>query len=284
MLGSLLQGVQCLIPSRNPAFVSTSTVIRKGSNAAAKSTELRGGYDATVGADPTTPLQFFTTPGNTCPYAARTYIVLKELGISFDLTEVSGRPKPDWYLKINPRGKVPAIRLPALENQVIYESAICCEYLCDANSPTSLMPEDALKRAHIRLLNDHCDNVFSKTQFTFLMNKDEAKDAELSQAMEDALVTYEEALEESGGPYLMGSEFTLADVHMLPFILRLVVSLKHFKNYELPGDKFPKLLAWFDLCSKRESVQAASLSEEKIIEIYNMFVSVDYKFGGLNKN
>ena len=40
-------------------------------SADAKSSILRGGYDATVGADPSTPIQFFTTPENTCPYAAR---------------------------------------------------------------------------------------------------------------------------------------------------------------------------------------------------------------------
>jgi hypothetical protein len=34
-------------------------------------TEIRGGYDATVGTDPSTPLQFFTLPGCTCPYAQR---------------------------------------------------------------------------------------------------------------------------------------------------------------------------------------------------------------------
>lgn len=73
---------------------------------AAATTELRGGYDQTVGADPSTPIQFFVLPGNTCPYAQRTHIALVELGIPFDTTEVSGMPKPDWYLKINPRGKV----------------------------------------------------------------------------------------------------------------------------------------------------------------------------------
>jgi len=91
-------------------------------------------------------------------------------------------------------------------------------------------------------------------------------------------------LEQSGGPFLMGEHFTLSDVHMLPFMLRLVVSLKHFKGYEIPSDKFPRLLAWYDLCSQRESVIAASLTHEKIIELYTMFVEMDYKFGGLNKN
>ena len=66
-------------------------------------TDLRGGYDATiVGANPTTPIQFFAFPGKTCPYAQRTHIALLELGIPFDMTEVTAMPKPDWYLKIHP--------------------------------------------------------------------------------------------------------------------------------------------------------------------------------------
>ena len=43
-------------------------------------TRLHGGYDATVGADPSTPLQLFVLPGNTCPYVQRTHIALRELG------------------------------------------------------------------------------------------------------------------------------------------------------------------------------------------------------------
>ena len=247
------------------------------------------GYDATIGADPSTPLQFFTFPGNTCPYAHRTLITLYELDIPFDTTEVTGRPAPAWYLKINPRGKVPAIRIPACDYEVIYESAICNEFLCDYSTTTlnkdhGLMPKDPILRARIRLLNDHCDNVFTKTLFTFIMNKDEAKDKEMVEAMEKALVTYEEALERSGGPFLVGEQFTLADVHIVPFILRLVVTLRHWKGYELSKDQFPKLLAWFDACSQRDSCVQAAITEDKIIEVYKKFVEVDYKFGGLNAN
>jgi len=251
-------------------------------------TELRGGYDATVGADPSTPIQFFTLPGNTCPYAQRTHIVLNELGLPFDTTEVTGMPKPDWYLKINPRGKVPALRVPAADYAVICESAICNEFLCDyvtqVRQENKLMPADPFVRAKIRLMNDHCDNVFAKTQFTYLMNKDESKEEELCGEMESALTSYEDALSESKGPYLLGSDFTLADVHVVPFLQRLVITLKHWKDYELPKEKFPKLLAWLESCLGRESVKESSMSKEKTIEVYERFVGADYKFGGLNKN
>ena len=249
-----------------------------------------GGYDATISAAPSTPLQFFTMPGNTCPYAQRTMIALKELQLPFDITEVSGMPKPDWFLSINPRGKVPTLRVPITADSaiIIYESAICNEFLCDYATSIerehTLMPTDPFIRARIRLLNDHCDNVFAKTQFTYLMNKEDDKEDELCTDMESALKTYEEALVGSTGPYLLGGDFTLADVHVFPFIQRLVITLKHYKDYELQKDKFPKLLAWIDICLARESVKESSMTEEKTISVYDRFVYGDYKFGGLNKN
>ncbi|OEU06544.1 glutathione S-transferase [Fragilariopsis cylindrus CCMP1102] len=250
--------------------------------------ELKGGYDATIGAAPSTPLQFFTMPGNTCPYAQRTMIALKELQLPFDITEVSGMPKPDWFLSINPRGKVPTLRVPTADYAIIYESAICNEFLCDYATSIerehTLMPTDPFIRARIRLLNDHCDNVFARTQFTYLMNKEDDKNDELCTDMESALNTYEEALVGSEGSYLLGGDFTLADVHVFPFIQRLVITLKHYKDYELQKDKFPKLLAWIDICLARESVKESSMAKEKTISVYDRFVNGDYKFGGLNKN
>ena len=72
-------------------------------SAAASTTELQGGYEnGLVGVNPTTPLRFFTLPGNTCPYAQRTHITLIELGLPFDTSEVlmDLGVKPDWYLKV----------------------------------------------------------------------------------------------------------------------------------------------------------------------------------------
>ncbi|GFH53673.1 glutathione S-transferase [Chaetoceros tenuissimus] len=262
-----------------------SAFVSAGKNEKPKCTELgMGGYDQTI-INPNSSIQFFVLPGNTCPYVQRTHIALQELGLPFDITEVSGMPKPDWYLRINPRGKVPALKK---DTTVIYESAICNEFLCDLansmNTEQTLMPSDPITRAKIRLLNDHCDNVFSKTQFTYLMNKDSEKDQELKEAMEDALKMYEDTLAETRGPFLMGADFTIADLHLLPFLQRLVITLKYWKNYELPQAKFGRLSKWLDACLDRDSVKESSMSERDTIEVYKKFVEADYKFGGLNKN
>ncbi|KAL7536678.1 hypothetical protein ACHAXR_007329 [Thalassiosira sp. AJA248-18] len=217
------------------------------------------------------PIQFFKLPGNVCPYAQRTHITLVELGLAFEATEVVGTPKPDWFLEINPWGQVPALKVPT-EDYAVYESAICNEFLCDYATTKlqleqRLMPNDPFTRATMRLLNDHCD-IFAKSKFTFLLNKDVSKDYALSKEMELAVATYEDVLVKSKGPYLLGGEFTLADVHAFPFVQRLVFTLKHWKNFELASDKFPNVLLWLGSCSERESVKKTSISKEETIEAY----------------
>lgn len=281
------------------------------------------GSDSSFGSiiDPTRPIEFYCLPDNACPYAQRTSILFNELKeIPVKVIHVTGMPKPDWFLKINPTGKVPTIRVPttttsaATNNQeeeedyndsvIIAESTIINEFLCDyytssimknhdddQNQNQKLMPSNnnPILRAQIRLLNNHCDNVFTKTQFTYLMNKDDdpIKDKELCNEMEDALTVYEESIFKFGGPYVLGKKFTLADIQIYPFIRRLIVTLRHYKQYELPDNKFPLLLNWYNVCSKRKSIneeKGGDISEEKIIEIYDKFMNINYKFDGLNQN
>lgn len=243
----------------------------------------------------TNQLKFYTLEGGMCPYAARTWITLLELGLPFELVEINAKNKAEWYLDINPRGKVPAIQ-NMKDGTIVYESAICNEYLSDwarqlddlkfvdGTAFWHMMPVDASEKAAMRLLNDHVDTSLGPAQYTFLMNDDPEQDSVLRGKLEDALAELQSALISRGGPFLMGGEFTIADAHVLPFFLRLVVSLRHFKQYEIPTGRFSALLKWYDLCSKRESVVTASKSDEKIIEVYQKFVDMKYGFGGLNKN
>mmetsp|Transcript_44605 Transcript_44605/g.93606 ORF Transcript_44605/g.93606 Transcript_44605/m.93606 type:complete len:234 (+) Transcript_44605:49-750(+) len=225
-------------------------------------------------------IQFFILKGNVCPYAHRTYITLLELRIPFDLVEIegSGAHKPDWFLKINPLGKVPSLAVPTTNETdndyfAVYESAICNEFLCDYASMTlqrehRLMPaNDPFARATIRLLNNHGD-VFVKSFMSFLRNVDDAEDEELRNKLEAAVAKYEDTLVTNRGPYLLGKEYTMADVHIFPFMRRLVITLKHFKDYEMPREKFPNVLSWLDACFERESAKKSSLSPEKTIESY----------------
>ena len=154
------------------------------------------------------------------------------------------------------------------------------------NKSSHLIPIDPFQKAKMSLLNDHADNNLIPAIFTYLMSKHDPDDASARAKMEQQFEYHETALSESEpeGPYLLGKDFTLADVHLAPFMYRMDVALRHFKNYELPFNKFPKLLGWYELCRGRESVSRAECSQDAIIENFSHFIKIDYDFGGLNKN
>merc|ERR1712187_176752 len=85
------------------------------------------------------------------------------------------------------------------------------------------------------------------------------------------------------GPYLCGDNFTLADAAALPFFERLVFSLLHYKQLDALAS-YPRTRAWIETAMTRESFIKTRRPEEKLVELYDKFLAMDYSFGGLNQN
>ena len=81
-----------------------------------------------------------------CPYVQRSVIILREKGIDYDITYIDLANKPDWFLKISPRGKVPVVEV---DGTPLFESSAINEFL-DETCPPPLHPADPLRRAHNR--------------------------------------------------------------------------------------------------------------------------------------
>lgn len=229
-------------------------------------------------------IEFFTM--DMCPYAQRTWILLEEKGLPYvrKLVDVRNESQRSWYREhINPLGKVPSIR-DLSDGTVLYESEIVNEYLeqkfAAQKADARLLPDDAAGCAKVRLWNHHLNSQLAPAHFTYLMNKNASSEPERLVALETALQYYEDNIVE---PYLIGERFTLADVSALPFFERLVFSLERFKKYSIPSS-MPKLHNWLQRTMTRPSFLATKRPDGKLEEVYQMFLSMDYKFGGLNRN
>ena len=255
-----------------------------------------GGYDATVVNDYGN-IQLYTIGGSSfCPYTARTIITLLELGVPYDMFEVNPLPDgsmPDWYLKtINSQGQIPAVRNPSDNNVVVSgSSTIINEYLCNCkynnsileskgtatpDNGVSLMPRTQEECDKLRLLNTYYDTIVHPLQRTYFANdNEESKNTKLQEALESTLDYYEDSL--SGGDdddgaypssYLIGNAFSLADIHAIPFIHRMIVSLQCRKGYQLDSKRYGKFLQWHETCLQRTSIQTAlsSYSDQEIME------------------
>jgi glutathione S-transferase len=85
----------------------------------------------------------FPTSGN----ARKVRLLLAELGLEFEHVAVPrARPRPDWYLEVNPFGGVPAIRDGGL---VLAESQAILRYLAAREGRGDLYPTDPAARARV---------------------------------------------------------------------------------------------------------------------------------------
>ena len=183
------------------------------------------------------PLRLIDAPR--CPYCARVRIALAEKGIAYETVVIDLADRPAWVYELNPVGKVPVLEW---DGWVLPESAVINEYLEEVYPDPALLPLDATQRANARLL------IFRHDDFTgpyYALRRKEA-------GAEVALASELEALDATlaGIAYLTGSEFGLADIAYVPWVLRardlLGVSL----------ESYPSLVDWVARVSERSSIQA----------------------------
>lgn len=201
-------------------------------------------------------LVLYNAPQSTCSQRVR--FTLHEKGLSFSelkLDLFSGdQLRPD-YLKINPNGVVPSL---VHDGRVIIDSAVIMEYLSEVfPQPTTLVPHGAVARAAMRSLIRYIDEVptpavrvpsynlaflphfrdMPEAEFTALaeskplrkdfllsMGRNGFSAQEMNKALErlrQAIVRMSETLRASGGPWLMGPDLTLADIALMPVLVRM---------------------------------------------------------------
>ncbi|KAK0717309.1 thioredoxin-like protein [Lasiosphaeria miniovina] len=164
-----------------------------------------------------------------CPWAHRAHIALEELRLPFEEVIIDlDTPRTPEYLKINPRGLVPAL---SYNGEIIIESGIVAAFLADAFPshlvPASDAPGGALRRARIALFVDAYFSKFQSSLFKLGAAKTEAEASAVVDAAVANLVKEVEPLLADTKPYFGGSDkLTLAEVLSGSFVLRLLSSAK----------------------------------------------------------
>ncbi len=185
-----------------------------------------------------------------CPYVQRAMITLHEKQIPCQREYVDLSNKPDWFLAISPLSKVPLLRVG---EEVLFESAVICEYL-DEITPGSLHPNDPLLKAKHRAWIEFGSNILNAIA-GFYSAKDEttfvAKQLELSQRFQ----TLEKHLQESR--FFSSDRFSLVDAAYAP-IFRYFVIFEQYENFGFFTDT-PKVLQWREALLNRPSVIEAVL-------------------------
>jgi len=186
----------------------------------------------------------------------RTRIVLKEKNLPFDrilLDLPNKEQKQDWYLALNPYGKVPVL---VEEGAWVYESALCNEYLEDKYPSPPLAPTAPAEKAHMRLWVDWCNSQFVPPVIGLLyenrkpteersqekIDHNKAKLAVLLPKLEQQLQSCD---------YLMDA-YSVADIAFTPFL-----ALCERVGVDFRG--FPKVAQWAQRLKARESYEEVKI-------------------------
>jgi glutathione S-transferase len=221
-----------------------------------------------------TEFLLYGAPQSTCSQRVR--FVLNAKGIRFEEVKLdlfSGdQLKPD-YLKINPNGLVPTL---VHNGEPIIESAVIIEYLDELiPEPSPLRPPDLLGRAHMRAMIHFIDEVPMRAvpvpsynlaflphfqamteeeflalaeskplrkEFLLRMGRTGFPKAEVNAALDRlsrAVKRMDDWITAGGGPWLMGERLTLADIAMMPAVVRMDdINLGHL------WDRRPNIPRW----------------------------------------
>jgi glutathione S-transferase len=187
--------------------------------------------------------------GSGSPYAWKVWLALEHKGIPYEAKRLTFDPdqtKTPEYLKINPRGRVPAI---VDDGFALYESNAIAEYLDERYPEKPLLPKDVKERAVARRLiaeaGGDLEKVFDPFSEATLYTKPEARDpkliAEKRAKLDSELARWADALK---GDFFAGG-VGLVDYTVFPWI-RLLPRIEERApglGYK-PADLPPKLAAW----------------------------------------
>jgi glutathione S-transferase len=179
-----------------------------------------------------------------CPFVHRAAIMLREKGVPFDRRNVDLKDKPEWFLAISPRGKVPLLMADGV---VLFESAAICEFL-DETHPPRLIAADPFERARQRAWVEVANDLLG-AQFKAFAAADPVEAANSGAVLRALLVRFEEAI--TAG-VISESAFGLIHVAVAPALHRFVVAADHLDLDLL--DRTPKLAALSRSLAKRPSV------------------------------
>ncbi len=230
-------------------------------------------------------IELYNSPSSTCSQKVR--LSLAEKDIEFINRRVNTQKnehlQPD-YLKLNPNGVVPTL---VHDGNVICNSSVICEYLEDIFPNPSLAPVEPVQRAHLRawlrfveevptpairvpsfhlaLVQRYAgfDDERFRTQeadarplrkhFYHRMGLHGFSNEDVAIALEELDLTLRRMQEMlANGPWLLGSELSLADIVVTPTIDRMNDLGLSYKWKQ----KYPEISAWYARWQQRPSFAA----------------------------
>lgn len=180
--------------------------------------------------------------------AARCIWMLEELAVPYEQQSLNFKEKEhkaEWYLKLNPNGKVPTL----IDGEfVLWESCAINNYLAEKYRPEMLgttIEERALVSQWLLWGLNHLQRNIDPVLYFMMFSMGTAEAADQGRA---DVVRYFEVLDAhlAGKDFVVGSSFTVADVCLASIVLTALQCTMELGAYQ-------NILAWYEKIKLRPS-------------------------------
>lgn len=201
------------------------------------------------------------------PFVRKVRLCLLEKSMEYQLEMVMPFTPPDWYLQLNPLGRIPAFKDADVS---LADSSVICQYLDEAYPDRlPLYGDNAPQRGQVRWLEKYADYELAPlTTFGIFRNRilkpsagHPCNEESVQAALNEKLPPHLDYLERQLGQqdYFVGDRLTMADIAIASQLL----NMEH-GGERLDPARWPALAAHYERMKARESFASILPGEQRM--------------------
>jgi len=201
------------------------------------------------------------------PFVRKVRLCLLEKGMEYQLEMVMPFTPPDWYLQLNPLGRIPAFKDADV---TLADSSVICQYLDEAYPDRlPLYGDNAPQRGQVRWLEKYADYELAPlTTFGIFRNRilkpsagHPCNEESVQAALNEKLPPHLDYLERQLGQqdYFVGDRLTMADIAIASQLL----NMEH-GGERLDPARWPALATHYERMKARESFASILPGEQRM--------------------
>lgn len=189
----------------------------------------------------------------TSPFAGKVRAAFAEKGVEVELVEIHPTKRPPRLKELSRPNRVPVLEVGDV---AIRESSIICEWLEETHPEPALWPADPAVRGWARAQAKWIDDALLANFFLGMrkmaFGKDDSDPDDIVEQLHARLAyqwpTLEAMLALHEGPWIMGEQFTYAELSGMPLAIRM----PEWTPQLVPSaDEFPLTTAWLQAIRER---------------------------------
>ncbi|KAL0019623.1 hypothetical protein WJX77_004229 [Trebouxia sp. C0004] len=221
-----------------------------------------------------------------CPYAQRSLLTLVHQRVPFQAVQIDLSHKPKWFVQLcRDEGLPTTVPVIDFEGLAQTDSIAICRWVCETFAHPDhpdLIYNNARDKQQVNKLIQNCSK-FASAGLDLLAGRTgrswgigTGQSTAQWEAFEQQLQRFQASVDQSGGPFFMGSELSLADLIYMPFMERFATAMPAFTPYDPCDACDGRIGEWLAAMRQLECCSLAAPDQKLFLQALKQESSLDF--------